>query len=345
MSSIEGAFPLTPTAPIFSQNKKLWGRRWRVTIKSLQAIQPQQQINTPGIAALNYVEVLTLEQKGWLPEGLHITFDTTQTILQAMWMCDVVIYNLNAQQSQTVINYGMTLTLEAGYQDGAFGTIFEGTIFQPMWEKERGVDWKLTLRCIVGPIEVGDNFIGRTVVGGRTQRQLAAEMVGGATTPITLQMDRDIPNKTITRATTYFGQPNDLLQYIADTNNALLWFSHLTAHINQLRLDTTAPQWDIGPDNGLIGSPDQTQDGAVMQMLLKPDLVLLGQIKIKQGTVIRQMPREVGPHGTLPTILPSDNTYVIGRIRHYGDSRGNEWYTDVTGFVNAGEILGLKVQW
>jgi hypothetical protein len=340
MSNIEGAFPLTPNAPVLSSNKKQWGRRWRVTIRSLQAIN-----NNPGITPLSYTEVLTLEQKGWLPEGLHIQFDTTQTIQQAWWMCDIVIYNMNAQQSQTVINYGMTCTLEAGYQNGSFGTIFEGTIFQPMWEKEGGVDWKLTLRCVVGIIEQADNFIGQTVPKGVTQRQLASAMLGAATpTPITLQMDSNILDKHTTRATTYFGQPNDLLQYIADSNNALLWFSHLVAHINQLLIDETVPQWEIGPDNGLIGNPDQTQDGALIQMLLQPDLVLRGQIKIKQGTVIRQMPRHIGPNGTLPTVIPDDFTYVIGKLRHYGDSRGNEWYTDVTGFVNAGEILALRIQ-
>jgi hypothetical protein len=341
-----GSHPLTIAPPTFSHAGKNWGRRWRITVKSRQAIKSPltQPIETQAfvqVPAVEYDEVMTIEQNGWLPNGLHIKFDVTQS-LKALWWCDVIIYNLNAQQSQTVINYGMVCTVEAGYIDGAFGTVFEGTVFQPMIEKERGVDWKLTLRCIVGMLENNDNFIGATVQGGKTQRQLAASMLGSAVNPISLKFDSTITDKQVTRATTYFGQPNDLLQYVADSNNSLLWFQHETAYIFALREQPDkVPEWEFSPDNGLIGNPDQTQEGAQITVLLQPDLKLLGQVKIDESVVIRQFPRQIG---TFPMNLPGDNTYIIGRIHHYGDSRGNEWYSEITGFYNNGSILSLRIQ-
>jgi hypothetical protein len=342
-----GAHPLTISPPTFSRYGKTWGRRWRITITSQQAMQSPltQNIETQAFVQVPPVqinEVLTIEQDGWLPNSLHIKFDTTQAALQVYSWCELVIYNLNAQQSQTVINYGMQCTVEAGYIDGAFGTIFEGTVFQPMWEKERGVDWKLTLRCVVGIIENTDNWIGETIEGGLTQRQVAARMVARASTPIALNFDSKIKDKYVTRATTYFGQPNDLLQYVADSNNALTWYKHMRAYMNAL-VDQTdqIPQWEFSPDNGLIGNPNQTQEGVQLTVLMQPDLQLLGQVKINQSVVITQTQRQLG---NFPMNIPDDFTYIIGRIRHYGDSRGNEWYSDITGFYNNGSILSLRVQ-
>jgi hypothetical protein len=289
------------SSPIVSSHKKQWGRKWRVTVKSLRTVSVPETLQ---VAPFNYVDVIQFGSDSWLPEGLHVKFDTTQTIFQAYWTCDVTVYNLNSPTSQNIIKYGMTCLVEAGYQDGAFGTVFEGTIFQPMWEKENGTDWKLTLHCIVGLIESTNNFIGQTVAGGYSQRDLVSEMVRRATNQLDVSdMDDLSPGTRITRATTYFGQPNDLLQYVADTNNALMWFSHQAAHIRALVEDQTVPETEYSVDNGLIGTPEQTENGVLMKVLLNPFLGLRQQVKLKQSTVIRQQTRQIG---NFPSIITQD---------------------------------------
>jgi hypothetical protein len=247
---------------------------------------------------------------------------------------------------QDMILYGMTLRLSAGYQsdlanNGKLGVIFEGTIFQPLWEREGAITDKLTLHCIVGMLEGSNNFIGQTFAGGVTQRKLVAQMAKACRQPFDASDIAGVDDKEIiTRSTTYFGQPNDFLQYHATTNNALTWFSHMAAHINQLLVDETVPEIEYNDANGLIGTPQQTQNGVLCKVLLDTRLVIRGQIKLTKNVIVRQQVRT--PAGEFPSILDNRGEYIVLKIRHYGDSRGNDWYSEFTAFVNNASLLALR---
>jgi hypothetical protein len=240
----------------------------------------------------------------------------------------------------------MKVTLGAGYHIyGGMTTttdvIFEGTVLQPIWTKENGTDDKLTLHCVCGLIEAGNNFIAQTIAGGLSQRQLVAQMAAACHFPLDASNVDDLGSTKVSRASTFFGQPADFFQAIADGNNANLWFSDMALNIRQLRESGDLPTIVYSPSSGLIGTPQQTQDGVEMKMLLDPKITLMKQIQLQKGVAINQIQRNIN---TLPTVLDQNNTYIVGRVRHYGDSRGNDWYTEVTGFVNAGSILSLQTQ-
>ena len=60
------------------------------------------------------------------------------------------------------------------------------------------------------------------------------------------------------------------------------------------------------------------------------------------NTSIAQMKREIGQ---FPTILDKNSEYIVAGVRHIGDTRGNEWYTDVTAVTrNYGDIDTLTGQ-
>ena len=61
------------------------------------------------------------------------------------------------------------------------------------------------------------------------------------------------------------------------------------------------------------------------------------QIKI-DNTVIRQSPFSPGQNST---ILTQDGVYIVGGPRRIGDSRGNEWYSEITGLTSNNGRLGL----
>lgn len=340
-------------APADLVKRKNWGRIWRVTVKNLRVNQnPIQDSSTalmvnaidPTGNPYFYTEVFKFEQTGWIPEGIHIKFDTdTMAFFQAYWCCDVIIYNLNDPTAQSMIQYGMTCVVEAGYMDTGFGTVYQGTIFQPMWEKENGTDWKLTLRCVVGIPENTDNIINHTVQRGISQRKLVAQMLGAAKYPIQLNASEFKNEDPMLRATTYFGQPADLLQNVADANDCLLWFTHLHANMHQINEGKTTTQWEYGLDNGLVGTPQQTDRGIRITVLLNPQIQILHQIKLKRNVAIKQIVRQFGVLPSYASIITQDYTYVIGSIRHYGDTRGNDWYTEVVGVYSPDLILEQQV--
>jgi hypothetical protein len=341
-------------APTEPPQRKNWGRIWRVTVKNLRVNEnaPMDSSTALMLNAIDptgnpyfYTEVVTFEQRDWLPEGIRIQFDTgNMTTFQSYWCCDVVIYNLNDPTAQNMIQYGMTCVVEAGYMETGLGVVYEGTIFQPMWEKENGIDWKLTLRCVVGIIENTNNVINHTVQAGIMQRDLIADMLKHAKFPIQLNTGKFSNTDKLTRATTYFGQPNDLLQNIADANDCFLWFSNLAANIFDIEQGKTTQQWEYGIDNGLVGTPQQIEKGVILTVLLNPKIQLLHQIKLKRNVAIKQIAKQLGgSSGSFASILTEDYTYIVAALRHYGDTRGNDWYTEITGYFSTDQLL-LK-QW
>jgi hypothetical protein len=305
-----------------------FGRVWHITIENLDG-------------SLVW-ELATSSTSPFVPEQLHITFNTVQTIQEGFWYCDISIYNLNPQTLNALILQGMKVTLSAGLQiygsmTNTQDVIFEGTVLQPIWTRENGNTSKLTLHCICGLIEVTNNFIAQTIAGGLSQRKIVAQMAAASHFALDAS-DIDELSTQVSRASTFFGPPADALQNIADGNNANLWFSNMALHIRELRQQTDKPSIVYSPTSGLIGTPQQTQDGVEMKMLLDPKITLMTQIQLAKGITINQLQRNMN---TLPTILDQNNVYIVGRLKHYGDSRGNDWYTEVTGFVNAASILSL----
>lgn len=307
---------------------KRFGRAWKVTIE-----------NRDGIV----ISFGTTPPPGnvFLPEPLQITFETYQTIQQAFWYCDIVIYNLNAPTEQEILLQGMTVTLDAGYQNQPYGTIFKGTLLQPLWERENGTDDKLTLHCVCGLVEVGNNFIAQTIAGGYSQRQIVAQMAAACHFPLDSSNVDQLSTTKQSRASTYFGQPGDHFQEIADFNNANLWFSNMAVNIRALRQATSIPTLSYGPGTGLLGTPKQTQDGVLINVNLDSRVTLMSQVELNEGVIIEQLPRAIPSY---PTILDKNGLYIVGALKHFGDSRGNAWDTTITGFVNAGSLLSLQTQ-
>jgi hypothetical protein len=82
----------------------------------------------------------------------------------------------------------------------------------------------------------------------------------------------------------------------------------------------------------ILGTPQQTQQGVAFRVLLDSQLKIGQLIKIDMSA-IRQLPKTPGQY---PSILDQDGLYVIAGLRHSGDTRGNDWTT---------EIIGVARQW
>jgi len=96
-----------------------------------------------------------------------------------------------------------------------------------------------------------------------------------------------------------------------------------------------------GPGTGLIETPKQTQDGVMISVNLDARVGLMTKVKLEEGVIISQLPRNIPSY---PTILDANGLYIVGAVKHFGDSRGNSWDTEITGFVNAGSLLSLQTQ-
>ena len=298
-------------------------------------------------------QVINFSDSSFEPEALRITFNVyTPCIHSAYWFADIDIYNLDTSTNEELviaasnIGQGAQVTLSAGYASGNYDIIWMGPVFQATLSRENVVDLKLSLHCIYSMESVlSGAVISTQYAAGMTQPELIVRMLNS----LGLHQNYLSPNikKTaVSRGGVLFGAPDKYFDQIARDNN-MVWFINQRGFsmgaLNDDLNSTPAPGFVYGPKSGLIGTPEQTQSGVDFSILLDPrvkaqlplmtvgiDQSLIRQYKLQIGEVIRP--------------LDNDGTYVVGAIRHRGDSRGNIWQTDITGYTNLGEVLGLLGQ-
>jgi hypothetical protein len=259
-----------------------------------------------------------------------------------MWLATIAVYNLNAPTTQVVLKQGMKVKLEAGYMKGPYGTIFEGMLFQPTWERIDGIDYKITLYCLAGIKELTSNFASGSIAAGLTQRDLVARIASQSTHPFEVNAEDLDSTQRSSRGEVIFGQPMDYMQDIAKFNGPTFnsWFDGQALNIQNLASNNTAvPTLQYSPATGLIGTPQQTQDGVTIKVLLDPRATVGSQFQLLPGTSYHQAPLQPGSKD-FPTPLDQNGLYVIAGIRHVGDSRGNVWDSELISIgYNASGLL------
>ena len=82
-------------------------------------------------------------------------------------------------------------------------------------------------------------------------------------------------------------------------------------------------------ESGLIGQPEQTNEGIKVRALINPRFRVGGRIKLDNAS-IKEFRTEikVGAFNKAPR-LDDDGLYRILAVDYQGDTRGNDWYADL----------------
>lgn len=299
------------------------------------------------------------------PYALRLMFSIRTAWFARLWEAEIVIYNPNEQtanflltqgntsgvapqpsagQQTLPLQQGMPVTLSAGYQgDGAnYGVIWDGYVLQVLWERENQTDFKITLNCIIGLDTLNRSPIIGAYGEALKQSDIVRKMANDCYHPIPIgTISPNLSDKTLPRGKVVFGNPRKYLSEIARDNNAQWWLGPKGA-LNMGKLTTDipdSPDLTYTPTTGLIGTPQQTQSGVNFRVLLNANVAVKNPpmvIKL-DNTQIRQLMKQVG--NLPPSILSQDGTYVVVGVAYHGDTRGQEWYTDVTGMLMGKDLL------
>lgn len=82
-------------------------------------------------------------------------------------------------------------------------------------------------------------------------------------------------------------------------------------------------------ETGLVGTPEQTQNGLTVRALLNPLLRIGGRIKLDNASVKRMQTPLKAAAGQGAARLDDDGIYRIIKVEFKGDTRGNDWYADM----------------
>lgn len=137
------------------------------------------------------------------------------------------------------------------------------------------------------------------------------------------------------RGKVMFGMARDLLRVAAKTQS-MVW--SIQDGKLQMNPETSYVPGDIpviSAATGLVGLPEQTQNGITVKMLLNPSIKIGRLIQLDNKSIQRyEFGLSIPDQAKKSLIeeqnkLQDDGFYYVMVAEHTGDTRGNDWYTEV----------------
>lgn len=266
----------------------------------------------------------------------------------------------------TPLNMGDFVSISGGYQYGSSGVwnpdtqlLYSGRVFQSMITKENVVDYKMTLRLITALAEDILNNVNIPLAPGMTPLQKINAVAGGngkAVNQIPIEKIDDASKAILSKTSdpgsqVLTGRPLDVIDKAVYQHNLYAWISPNGLNIRSFGPSDfqQTPAYAYGPPNlpgnyapngtttgkikkTLIGVPSQTQDGVTFRVLMDSTPKVGDLVQLAPGTVVQAVALQYGGD-QLPPIPSQTGVYIIGSLRHVGDSRGkgDDWYTEILG--------------
>jgi len=268
---------------------------------------------------------------------LRCTFNIVKTIMiQPLWS-EVTIYNLAPETENKIIKEGYHVVVEAGYEGNMYGKIFSGNVIQPIREKEGGTTYKLTLVSMSADQFLAYGTVNFSLTRGQNARSIIENIVSQSSIPSQLgSISENLSDSQLTRGKVVFGKAIDYLRQVAQSENATCYIDD--GEINILRMDDEPTEIiDLSPSSGLIGVPTQYDYGAKIKCLLNPN-IKIGSLVHVDNSLIRNQKYDIGQPVYM---LDHDGIYRVIKINHIGDTRGNDWYTELETVTQAGILPSM----
>jgi len=264
-------------------------------------------------------------------EGLRIKFEVVRTSLGYPNKGKIEIYNLDERKLEQVVERLAVVRLFAGY-GGESPMIYEADIANH-YKSRIGVDSVYTLITGSGRRAWETDTFSKTYAIGVDPAIIVGDVVASFPT-LTPGVVALSDAKTKLQPLTLSGNSHKVMDKLAKDYN-FDW------HIDQNQIDVIGrgltvddrPVYDITPLTGLIGSPTLTELGADFRILLNPDILVGRQVRMDSvGVQLAQAALEFRKVRTT-----ANGFYKVKETRFIGDTRGQEWYTDIIGWRVADE--------
>ncbi|MCY0388232.1 hypothetical protein OVY01_13490 [Robbsia sp. Bb-Pol-6] len=249
------------------------------------------------------------------------------------------IYNLSAQTSNKVGGEYSNITLQAGYENGSYGTLFVGNVKWTERGKENSTDTFLRIGAGDGDEAYNFSVCNTTLAAGASAQDIMNAMTNAFVKQgVDKAEDLDkfvgvIPPETLARGKVLFGMARSHMRDWAQKNGFRWSIQNEKLVLVPVRGYRQREAVVISSTTGMIGIPTANQNGVSVRCLMNPLIEVGCLIKIEQGdintlTVQQQGFRYQGLNVSAPTT--KEGFYRVLVAEHTGDTRGQEWYTDIT---------------
>jgi hypothetical protein len=279
---------------------------------------------------------------------LRIAFKVFQSTIQSPNAAEIRIYNPSqATAKQFQGKQGKKVTLTAGYQDNS-GPIYIGEIKQSFIRKEDQVTTVLLLFCATADGAYNQGRVDTTVSAGHTpQDRVDAAVKAMAPFGVSLGLvNVDLSQPKYPRGIPLVGMARDVLRGVALSAGALWSIQDGNqVHIVKNGNSVPGPAFVLNSQTGMIGFPEQTEDGIIVRSLINPALKINSLVQINQASIQQATPDYAGIASDASKTnfnlsntgtIAADGMYRVLFIERSGDTRGQEWYDTSTVLAAAG---------
>lgn len=279
--------------------------------------------------------------------AFHFKFQVRRGDIQTPNSIDLRVYNVSDQTVNRIQKEFTKITLQAGYT-GNFGLIFYGNIKQIRRGRESATDTFLDITAADGDSAYNFAVVNKSLAAGSSIADRAAAVQQSMSTfGVTPGYVSGLPAATLPRGKVMFGMARDHARILAKTANAdwSMQDGQFTIIPQSSYLPGEIPV--LTSDTGMIGLPEQTQDGISIKTLLNPNIKIGSRVKVDNASIQRFKfglgINAIKTNAFVPRIQ-DDGVYRVLVAEHSGDNRGQDWYTSLVCIGTAAAIPPSQLQ-
>lgn len=266
---------------------------------------------------------------------LRFTFRVKRGDIQTPNTADVRVYNVAPLTALSIEKEFTRLVIQAGY-DGNYGVIFDGTIKQVRRGRESPTDTYLDITVADGDAAYNYSMSAFALAAGSTPNdRVSAILEAMAMNGVVGGYVPDLGGNPLPRGKSVYAMSRDELRNIAF--NAQSSWSIQDGKLNMIPITAYMPGQIpvITAATGMIGLPEQTQNGIRIKCLLNPNIKIGQVVKLDNESIQRyRFGTGVTDQLTNETLkdqikLNNDGLYYVMMAEVCGDTRGDDWTTDL----------------
>lgn len=266
---------------------------------------------------------------------LHFRFAIKRGDNQTPNSAEIRIYNLDDYTAKKIQRQYTQIILNAGYETANYGLIFTGNIDQVRRGRETPTDTVVDITASDGGLAYGWAVSNGNLAAGSTLPQIFSQLVKDFQSvdgTITGPTPSDLAGLALPRGKVMFGMTRDYMRDLSDTAAATWGINDKKVGISGLTTSKIQNAVELTPATGLIGLPQQLINGFHFRALLNPNLKINTCVNVPNDLIQKyRYPLDIQsqPGTTFVPVTDANGNYRVIYAEHTGDTRGQEWYTDL----------------
>lgn len=263
--------------------------------------------------------------------ALEIKFTVKRSDTMTPNVADIRVYNLEEETARRIKKEFTKVTLQAGYE-GNYGVIFQGNIKQVILGRESATDTFIDI--VAGDGDRAYNFavVNSTIAAGATQEdQVNASIKAMQDKGVAAGNIGDMPPEKLPRGKVMFGNARNYLRDVAQSTDKSWSIQDEKVTFIPKKSYLPGERVVLTSKTGMIGTPQQTNEGVNVKCLLNPLIKIGGRIEINNKSIEQLKINLSIPNSpaNIPAPLTWDGVYYVLVAEHTGDTRGIPWYTSL----------------